>query len=79
MAKIPRLKINLSAVMNSADAQRDLLTYDSKIYGAGYATDKKEILIITGTRGYLRITNEEAEKLINELKYIIENNDRFGR
>lgn len=79
MAKIPRIKINLNAVMNSADSQRELLTYESKIHGTGYVTDQKEILIITDTRGYLRIKNEDAAQLIKELHYIIENNDRFGR
>lgn len=79
MTKIPRLKINTSLVLNAADSRNDLTTYASDIRGIGYVTDGSEILVVTGMCGYLRIKNTDIETLISELRWIVENNERFGK
>ena len=79
MAKIPRLRINTSLVLNAADSRNDLTTYASDIRGTGYVTDGPEILVVTGMCGYLRIKNTDVDTIINELKWIKENNEQFGR
>lgn len=75
--KIPRLELNVAYILARADNRRDLFSYPSDIYGAGHVTDGREILVITSCRGYLRLTHKQAKILIDELKNIMEDNERF--
>lgn len=66
--KLPRIKLNLSRIMLAADSKNDLVTFESKIpatYYVGYPGDG--IVVITGTRGYLRIDQGDIPQLIEEL------------
>lgn len=79
MKTLPKIKIDTCRFLRQAESCTDLITYDSEIYAAGYVTDRKEILIITSSRGYLRLKSEEAQILIRELQWITENNERFRK
>lgn len=76
---LPKIKIDTSKFLRQAESCADLITYDSDIFATGYVTDGKEILIITSSRGYLRMKEDDIRQLIEELQWIIENNDRFRR
>ena len=77
--EIPRLRLQLSALLYKAEQNLDLYTYESIIPRLAYITDGQEILIITGRRGYLRIAGDQIEQLTEELKTIKEDNERFRK
>ena len=65
-------KINIQAVMNSADARRDLVTFESSIKGMGQIVDHDRVLIVTGQCGLLILEKKDIPKLVEELKNIYE-------
>lgn len=77
MIKIPKLRLQTSALLDKAEQMTDLITYESEIPKMAYITDGSEILIITGRSGYLRITGEQVGRLTDELLTIKEDNERF--
>lgn len=66
--KIPRPKrLSLSKLMNAADNNKELLTYDSEIGGFGYITDDRDVLILSKTNGTIRIRAEDAKIIAEEM------------
>ena len=65
-------KINIQAVMNSAEARRDLVTFESSIKGMGQIVDHDRVLIVTGQCGLLILDKKDIPKLVEELKNIYE-------
>ena len=66
--KLPRIKLDLSQIMLSADSKKDLVTFDSDIPATYYVAHPEDgIVVITGTRGYLRIDQGDIPQLIEEL------------
>lgn len=65
-------KINIQAVMNSAEARRDLVTFESSIKGMGQIVDHDRLLIVTGQCGLLILDKKDIPKLVEELKNIYE-------
>lgn len=65
-------KINLQTVMNSAEARRDLVTFESSIKGMGQIVDQDRVLIVTGQCGLLILDKKDIPKLVEELKNIYE-------
>ena len=66
------IKINIQAVMNSAEARRDLVTFESSIKGMGQIVDHDRVLIVTGQCGLLILYKKDIPKLVEELKNIYE-------
>lgn len=64
--KLPRLKISVSKILETAECYKDLLTIESKVKRTGYVFDKDEILIVR-PEGILRIHAEDAKILAQEL------------
>ena len=65
-------KINIQAVMKSAEARRDLVTFESSIKGMGQIVDHDRVLIVTGQCGLLILDKKDIPKLLEELKNIYE-------
>lgn len=67
---IPRIKLDLQKLLLKADQDPEVLTYESEIPGLAYAANKESVLILTGSRGYLGIYEDEIDTVIDELRYI---------
>lgn len=65
-------KINIQTVMNSAEARKDLTTFESSIRGMGQIVDEDRVLIVTGQCGFLILDIKDIPKLIEELNNIYE-------
>lgn len=65
-------KINIQQVMNSAEARKDLVTFESSIRGMGQIVDRDRVLIVTGQDGLLILNKKDIPKLIEELRNIYE-------
>ncbi len=63
-------KINIQAVMNSAEARRDLVTFESSIKGMGQIVDQDRVLIVTGQCGLLILNKKDIPTFIEELENI---------
>lgn len=63
-------KINIQQVMNSAEARKDLVTFESSIKGMGQIVDQDRVLIVTGQCGLLILNKEDIPKFIEELENI---------
>lgn len=77
MNKIPRIRLQTATLLYKAEQMEDLITYESEIPKTAYITDGREILIITGRSGYLRIPGKQVKQLTEELNTIKEDNERF--
>ena len=65
-------KINIQQVMNSAEARKDLVTFESSIKGMGQIVDQDRVLIVTGQCGLLILNKKDITRLIEELRNIYE-------
>lgn len=65
-------KINIQQVMNSAEARKDLVTFESSIRGMGQIVDQDRVLIVTGQDGLLILNKKDIPKIIEELRNIYE-------
>lgn len=65
-------KINVQHVMNTAEARKDLITFESSIKGMGQIVDQDRLLIVTGQNGLLILNKEDIPKFIEELENIYE-------
>lgn len=65
-------KINVQHVMNTAEARKDLITFESSIKGMGQIVDQDRLLIVTGRNGLLILNKEDIPKFIEELENIYE-------
>ena len=72
MKQIPKISLPVERLLTQAETYQDLVTYSSEIKGAGYIADGEGVLLITTRRGYLRLQEEDIEKLATELQYIAE-------
>lgn len=77
--RIPRLKLDVGWLMTRADANKDLVSYESENKSWGFVTCQDEALLITRKAGYLRIKEEEIGLLIDELAWIKEEIERRSR
>lgn len=77
--KLPKLRIDIGRLMSHADLKKDLVTYDSDIRGAAYIADDRDILIVSSTRGYYRLRQSDVDKLIEELTWIRNEQERRSR
>lgn len=75
--KIPRLKLNVSRILDKAEALPETLTYESNNEGTAYVAGKEEILVFTSRKGYLRLRIEEARQMMVEIGNIIEDMERW--
>lgn len=78
MVSIPKIKLNVGRIMKRGDDITGLISYESDIRGWGYITDRKEVLVVTAQQGYLRMDQHQLELMLEELRWIYEDNDRFG-
>lgn len=58
---IPSVVLNVNQILHKADAIDDTLTYESEQKGFAYVVNKDELLILSTSSGYLRMTYEELE------------------
>lgn len=66
--KLPNIKLNLPRIMLTAEHKKDLVTFDSELPATHYVGCPGDgIVVITGTRGYLRIDQADIPQLIEEL------------
>lgn len=79
LTKLPRMVIDTECILRKAEGIKELVTYDSDIYTAGYITDGIDIIVITRRGGYLRLNEEDIDSLILELAYILEDIKRRKR
>ena len=64
--------MDLQSLLLKADQDPAVLTYESNIAGLAYAANTESVLILTASRGYLGIHEEDIGSLIDELRYIAE-------
>lgn len=73
---IPNINLNVNQILHKADAIDDTLTYESEQKGFAYVVNKYELLILSTSSGYLRMTYEELETIRKEITGILEEVDR---
>lgn len=73
---IPSVVLNVNQILHKADAIDDTLTYESEQKGFAYVVNKDELLILSASSGYLRMTYEELETIRKEITGILEEVDR---
>ena len=77
--KIPQLGLDVERIMRIADGTKCLVTYDSDVRSAGFIADEEQIVFLTRSDGYIRLSQKDAEKLVTELSYILEDTERRTR
>lgn len=73
---IPSINLNVNQILHKADSIDDTLTYESEQKGFAYVVNKDELLILSTSSGYLRMTYEELEVIRKEITGILEEVDR---
>lgn len=73
---IPSVVLNVNQILHKADAIDDTLIYESEQKGFAYVVNKDELLILSASSGYLRMTYEELETIRKEITGILEEVDR---
>ena len=73
----PALKVD--KLLEIADGYRDLTTYDSSVKGIGYIADQEGLVIISNRKGFIRISCESIDPMIEELQNIKEDICRKNR
>lgn len=71
-SSLPLINLSLGNILDKADSCAGVMTYDSEIRGYGYAADKDGLIIISGNNGYIRISESNLDKAIEEIQYIRE-------
>lgn len=79
LRKIPNIRLDTEQIMRLVDANRDIIGFPSLLPSTGYAIDREEALVITGSRGFLRIKAEDIRTLREELAWIEEEMERRSR
>lgn len=79
MSKLPRLWLDNSIIMRYVDGCRDLVGFPSELSGIDYATDGRDVLIISSRGGYLRINAQVLKKFTKELEWLDEEVERRSR
>ena len=77
--KIPQLGLDVETIMRIAEGTKVLVTYDSDVRSAAYIADEDQIVFLTRRNGYIRLKMKDAEKVVKELSYIIEDAERRKR
>lgn len=75
-ATIPSVSLDVNRILHKADSIDDTLTYESEQKGFAYVVNKDELLILSTSSGYLRMTYEELEEVRKEITGILEEVDR---
>lgn len=73
---IPSINLNVNQILHKTDSIDDTLTYESEQKGFAYVVNKDELLILSTSSGYLRMTYEELETIRKEITGILEEVDR---
>lgn len=73
---IPSINLNVNQILHKADSIDDTLTYESEQKGFAHVVNKDELLILSTSSGYLRMTYEELEVIRKEITGILEEVDR---
>lgn len=73
---IPSINLNVNQILHKADSIDDTLTYESEQKGFAYVVNKDELLILSTSSGYLRMTYEELETIRKEITGILEEVNR---
>lgn len=79
LKKIPRLRLDNESIMRNVDGCRDLVGYPSTLSGIDYATDGRDLLILSTRGGYLRMNAHLLKKFITELIWLEEDIERRSR
>ena len=79
LTKLPRLNLDNAKIMRNVDGRKDLIGYPSILTGIDYATDGRDLVIISSRGGYLRINVKVVKKLIAELEWMAEDLERRSR
>ena len=79
LTKIPPLGLDVETIMRVAEGQKALVTYDSDVKSAACIADENQVVFLTRWNGYIRLTLQDAEKVVKELLYIIEDAERRKR
>lgn len=79
LKELLRISLDTEQILRKAEGKRDLVTFPSTMRGVGYVTDKQELLILSSTGGYLRISEAMLPKFIEELRWMNEEIDRRKR
>ena len=75
---LPRININVGAILDKADNDSKSLSYSSSLSGIGYAIDKNQILIV-GRHGFFMERIEDMRVIVEELNYLLEEAERWQR
>lgn len=73
---IPSINLNVNQILHKADSIDDTLTYESEQKGFAYVVNKDELLILSTSSRYLRMTYEKLEVIRKEITGILEEVDR---
>ena len=76
--KLPHLNLNVDGILLKADTAGETLTYASMVRGVGYVTNG-ESLILLQHRGYLGMKLKDWKVIHEELGYMIEEAERWGK
>ena len=79
LTKLPRLYLDNAKIMRYVDSCRDLIGYPSTMTGIDYATDGRDLMIISTRGGYLRINVNVIKSLIADLEWMSEDIERRSR
>lgn len=78
LKQLPRLRLDVLGILARAEYRKDVLTMESDIGTVGYAYDKGRVLLIQGD-GFVINTVEDWRAIIEELKWVIEEADKWTR
>ena len=76
--KLPHLCLNVDGILLKADTAGETLTYAPMVKGIGYVTNGESLLILQH-HGYLGMSLENWKVIHEELGYMIEEAERWGK
>ena len=74
--ELKTIYLDIERILSKADRLPEVYTMESEVQAAGYAIDSDEAIIVTRSRGYLRINEGDIPTIIEELQYIREEMER---
>lgn len=73
---LPKLRLNIEEIAIKAERLPHAFVYDSALRSTYLMRRQDEILVITGSKGYLRIKKDDVPALAEELLNIKEDMER---
>ena len=70
--QLNRMKIDLTALLRSAESTEGVTTFFSDIKEMAQIADEERVLIVTINDGYLSVNKKDIPKLVEELMNIYE-------